>query len=103
MLNRRTRNLLLALFLVFTGSLVFAQDRQSKVSAKKPTAASMKAGAFIDVNAAGYPESAYSITQLVKDVLISGGSTCSAAYISILVVSPNLAVTDQYRIWGYFN
>lgn len=103
MLNRRTRNLLLALFLVFTGSLVFAQDRQSKVSAKKPTAASMKAGAFIDVNAAGYPESAYSITQLVKDVLISGGSTCSAANISNVVVSPNLAVTDQNRSWGYFN
>jgi len=103
MLNRRTRNLLLALFLVFTGSLVFAQDRQSKVSAKKPTAASMKAGVFIDVNAAGYPESAFSITQLVKDVLISGGSTCSAANVSNVVVSPNLAVTDQNRSWGYFN
>lgn len=102
MLNRRTRNLLLALFLVFTGSL-FAQDRQSKVSAKKPAAASMKAGAFIDVNAAGYPESAFSITQLVKDVLISGGSTCSAANVSNVVVSPNLAVTDQNRSWGYFN
>ncbi|WP_228378841.1 choice-of-anchor L domain-containing protein [Chryseobacterium hispalense] len=97
------RNLLLALFLVFTGSLVFAQDRQSKVSAKKPTAASMKAGVFIDVNAAGYPESAYSITQLVKDVLISGGSTCSAANVSNVVVSPNLGVTDQNRSWGYFN
>lgn len=93
----------MALFLVFTGSLVFAQDRQSKVSAKKPTAASMKAGAFIDVNAAGYPESAFSITQLVKDVLISGGSTCSAANVSNVVVSPNLAVTDQNRSWGYFN
>lgn len=103
MLNRRTRSLFLALFLVFTGSLVFAQDRQSKVSAKKPTAASMKAGAFIDVNAAGYPESAFSITQLVKDVLISGGSTCSAANVSNVVVSPNLAVTDQNRSWGYFN
>ncbi|NML56346.1 choice-of-anchor L domain-containing protein [Chryseobacterium cheonjiense] len=103
MLNRRTKNLLLALFLVFTGSLLFAQDRQSKVSAKKPTAASMKAGVFIDVNAAGYPESAFSITQLVKDVLISGGSTCSAANVSNVVVSPNLAVTDQNRSWGYFN
>ncbi|SMP23813.1 choice-of-anchor L domain-containing protein [Chryseobacterium profundimaris] len=103
MLNRRTGNLLLALFLILTGSLVFAQDRQSKVSVKKPTAASMKAGAFIDVNAAGYPESAFSITQLVKDVLISGGSTCSAANVSNVVVSPNLAVTDQNRSWGYFN
>jgi len=103
MLNRRTGNLLLALFLVFAGSFVFAQDRQSKGIIKKPTAQTMKAGAFIDVNAAGYPESNYSVTQLVKDVLISGGSTCSAANVSNVVVSPNLAVSDQNRSWGYFN
>jgi gliding motility-associated-like protein len=103
MLNRRTRSLFLALFLVFAGCFVFAQDRQSKGVVKKPTAASMKAGVFIDVNAAGYPETNYSITQLVKDVLISGGSTCSAANVSNVVVSPNLAVTDQNRSWGYFN
>jgi gliding motility-associated-like protein len=103
MLNTGTKSLFLALFLIFAGSFVFAQDRQSKGTIRKPTAESMKAGAFIDVNAAGYPESSYSITQLVKDVLISGGSTCSAANVSNVVVSPNLTVTDQNRSWGYFN
>jgi len=102
MLNRRTRNLLLALFLIFTQCFV-AQNRQSKGIVQKPTAASMKAGAFIDVNAAGYPESSYSITQLVKDVLISGGSGCASANVSNVVVSPNLAISDQDRSWGYFN
>lgn len=103
MLNTRTKSLFLALFLFFAGCLVFAQDRQSKGIVRKPSAESMKAGAFIDVNAAGYPESNFSITQLVKDVLISGGSTCSAANVTNVVVSPNLAVTDQNRSWGYFN
>jgi gliding motility-associated-like protein len=103
MLNTGTKSLFLALFLIFAVSFVFAQDRQSKGTIRKPTAESMKAGAFIDVNAAGYPESSYSITQLVKDVLISGGSTCSAANVSNVVVSPNLTVTDQNRSWGYFN
>ncbi|WPO83891.1 choice-of-anchor L domain-containing protein [Chryseobacterium sp. JJR-5R] len=93
----------MALFLVFAGCLIFAQDRQSKGVVRKPSAESMKAGAFIDVNAAGYPESSFSITQLVKDVLISGGSTCSAANVTNVVVSPDLAVTDQNRSWGYFN
>ncbi|WP_027386322.1 choice-of-anchor L domain-containing protein [Chryseobacterium gregarium] len=103
MLNTRTKSIFLALFLVFAGCFVFAQDRQSKGIVRKPAAESMKAGAFIDVNAAGYPESSFSITQLVKDVLISGGSTCSAANVSNVVVSPNLTVTDQNRSWGYFN
>lgn len=103
MLNRRTRSLLLTLFLVLAGSFVFAQNRQSKAVARKPAPESMKAGAFIDVNAAGYPETNFSITQLVKDVLISGGSTCSAANVSNVVVSPNLPATDQNRSWGYFN
>lgn len=102
MLNRRIRSLLLALFLIFTQCFV-AQDRQSKGVVKKPTAESMKAGAFIDVNSAGYPESGYSITQLVKDVLISGNTACSSANVSNVSVSPNLAISDQNRSWGYFN
>lgn len=63
----------------------------------------MKAGAFIDVNTAAYPESAYSITQLVKDVLITGGSTCTTANVSGVGVSPNLSASDQGRSWGFFN
>lgn len=103
MLNTRTKNLFLALLSVFTGCGLSAQDRQRTVAVKQPAAESMKAGVFIDVNAAGYPESSYSITQLVKDVLISGGSACSSANISNVVVSPNLAISDQNRSWGYFN
>lgn len=103
MLNRRTRNLFLALFIVMINTFTFAQNRADKGVVKKPAAESMKAGAFIDVNAPGYPETNYSITQLVKDVLISGGSACSAANVSNVVVSPNLSVTDPNRSWGYFN
>ncbi|MBL7881894.1 MAG: choice-of-anchor L domain-containing protein, partial [Chryseobacterium gambrini] len=104
MLNRRTKNLFLALLLVFVGSFVNAQKgRDGKGVTSRQTPENMKAGAFIDVNTAAYPESAYSITQLVKDVLISGGSTCSAANVTNVSVSPNLAVTDQNRSWGYFN
>ena len=104
MLNRRTKNLFLALLLVFVGSFANAQKgRDGKGVTSRQTPENMKAGAFIDVNTAAYPESAYSITQLVKDVLISGGSTCSAANVTNVSVSPNLAVTDQNRSWGYFN
>ncbi len=104
MLNRRTKNLFLALLLVFVGSFANAQNgRDGKGVTSRQTPENMKAGAFIDVNTAAYPESAYSITQLVKDVLISGGSTCSAANVTNVSVSPNLAVTDQNRSWGYFN
>jgi hypothetical protein len=74
MLNRRTGNLFLVLLFAFIGSFTFAQDRSKLVAASKPTAAAKKAGAFIDVNAASYPESSYNITQLVKNVLISGGT-----------------------------
>jgi gliding motility-associated-like protein len=103
MLNRRTRSLLFAILLFLVGNFAFAQSRSGKDMVSKPSPASMKAGAFIDVNASGYPESNYSITQLVKDVLISGGGTCSAANVSNVVVSPNLAATNQNRSWGFFH
>uniref|UniRef100_A0AAU6WWA5 Choice-of-anchor L domain-containing protein n=2 Tax=Chryseobacterium TaxID=59732 RepID=A0AAU6WWA5_9FLAO len=93
----------MALFLVFAAGFLSAQNRDAKGVAIKKTAENMKAGAFIDVNTAAYPESGFSITQLVKDVLISGGSTCSAANVTNVAVSPNLAVTNQNRSWGYFN
>lgn len=84
---------------MFSG-ILFSQNRpQTK---EKVSAASMKAGAFIDVNAPTYPESAYSIQQLITDVLISGGSNCTGA-ISNVNVSPNLSATAPNRTWGYFN
>ncbi|MBK1895743.1 choice-of-anchor L domain-containing protein [Chryseobacterium paridis] len=103
MLNRRTRSLFLALFVVLVSNLIFAQNRGQNTKLKQPSAASMKAGAFIDVNAPGYPESNYDITQLVKDVLIAGGSTCTTANVSNVQVSPNLPASDQNRSWGYYN
>ncbi|WP_223607370.1 choice-of-anchor L domain-containing protein [Chryseobacterium sp. OSA05B] len=103
MLNRRIGSLFLALFFVLLGSSVFAQNRErTAVTQKKIHPASMKAGAFIDVNTPNYPESNFSITQLVKDVLISGGA-CSTANVSNVNVSPNLSVNDPNRSWGFFN
>ncbi|REC47725.1 choice-of-anchor L domain-containing protein [Chryseobacterium pennipullorum] len=102
MLNRRIGNLFLAIFFAFIGSLVSAQNRGREEIAKKPSAASMRAGVFIDVNAPSYPESNYSITQLIKDVLISGGG-CATSNVSNVTVSPNLQPGNQNRSWGYFN
>ncbi|MEJ5105839.1 choice-of-anchor L domain-containing protein [Chryseobacterium sp. MYb328] len=95
-----TRHLFISL--IFFSSFVFSQQR-TKIPPQKPGPASMKAGAFIDINSAPYPESNYDITQLVKDVLITGGSTCTGANVSNVMVSPNLAATNQNRSWGYFN
>ncbi|KFE98183.1 gliding motility protein [Chryseobacterium formosense] len=103
MLNSRIQNLLPVLILMFLGNLGFSQQRIKNKSLPSPSSQSMKAGAFIDVNTATYPESAYSITQLVKDVLIAGGSTCSTANVSNVVVSPNLSAGDPNRSWGFFN
>lgn len=102
MLNRRTENLFLMLLFVFIGSFVFAQNRGKTGEFRKPSAATMRAGNFIDVNTPAYPESGYSITQLVKDVLISGGG-CASANVSNVVVSPNLQPSNQNRSWGFFN
>ncbi|MDQ1095496.1 MULTISPECIES: choice-of-anchor L domain-containing protein [Chryseobacterium] len=101
MLNRRTGSLLLALFLVLIGHFAFGQVRQNRTI--QPTASAMKAGAFIDVNTPNYPESSFNISQLVKDVLITGGSTCSTANVSNVNVSPNLTADNPTRSWGFFN
>ncbi|WP_390452659.1 choice-of-anchor L domain-containing protein [Chryseobacterium sp. Alg-005] len=67
------------------------------------SAESMKAGAFIDVNAASYAPSAYTPTQLVRDILITGGSNCTTPNVTNVTVSPNLPATDNNRSWGYFH
>ena len=103
MLNRRRGNLFLAVFLAFMGNFVLAQNKGRVEIAAKPKAASLRAGVFIDVNAPSYPESGYPITQLINDVLISGGSTCTSSTVSNVTVSPNLSATNQNRSWGYFN
>lgn len=102
MLNRRIGSLFLVLFFALISNFFFAQNRERVEIAKRPGAASMRAGAFIDVNALSYPESSYPITQLIKDVLISGGG-CATSNVSNVTVSPNLAASNQNRSWGYFN
>lgn len=97
------KNLFLTLFLVFIGNSIFSQNRRSPDSNQKPSAESLKTGAFIDINAPSYPESSYNIAQLVKEVLITGSSTCIAANVSNVQVSPNTVPSNQSRSWGYFN
>ncbi|WP_299179598.1 choice-of-anchor L domain-containing protein [uncultured Chryseobacterium sp.] len=70
---------------------------------EKTTAMSMKAGAFIDVNVPSYTPSGYTPEQLVKNVLITGGSTCTIPNVSNVTISPNQPVTDPNRVWGYFH
>ncbi|ALR29818.1 gliding motility protein [Chryseobacterium sp. IHB B 17019] len=104
MLNYRLKNyFFLLVLLLFSGS-VFAQKKMSRKPVKeKHTNASLKAGAFIDVNAASYTPSGYNIEQLIKNVLISGGSSCAVANVSNVTVSPNQPATDTERAWGYFH
>ncbi|GAB0156472.1 choice-of-anchor L domain-containing protein [Chryseobacterium sp. Alg-005] len=98
------RNLLFFFFLLIAPSFFFSQNLPRKPQKEQASALSMKAGAFIDINATGYNESNYSITQLVKDVLISSGTnSCVTPNVSNVVVSPNLPVGNANRSWGYFH
>ncbi|UZT97907.1 choice-of-anchor L domain-containing protein [Chryseobacterium fluminis] len=67
------------------------------------TAESMKAGAFIDVNVSSYAPSSYAPPQLVNDILIKGGTHCSAPNVTNVKVSPGHTATDDNRFWGYFH
>ncbi|MXS70630.1 T9SS type B sorting domain-containing protein [Flavobacteriaceae bacterium W22] len=103
MLNYRLNNYSkLSFFLLFLiGFTSYAQKRSVNDKKAKPSAA--KAGDLIDVNVASYPQSAFTPTQLVTNVLVGSGSTCAAPNISNVTVSPNQAVTMNDRFWGYFN
>lgn len=103
MFNKSAGSLFLALFLALIGNFTFSQTRERSKNIPKASAQSMKAGDLIDVNTPNYIESSYSVTQLVTDVLIAGGSACSTANVSNVVVSPNLPVNNQNRTWGFFN
>lgn len=59
-------------------------------------------GDFISVNKATYTQSSYTISQLVNNVLISGGGNCTSSNATNVEVSPNLAATNNDRSWGYF-
>lgn len=103
MLNYRLNNYFkLSFFLVFLlGFNSYSQKRT--VNDKKANPSAAKAGDLIDVNVASYPQSAYTPTQLVTNVLVGAGSTCGAPNISNVTVSPNHPVTMNDRFWGYFN
>lgn len=95
--------LLFSLFLTYFN--LYSQTVKPRVPQKEVISAeSKKAGVFIDVNAATYPESSFSPLQLVKDILISSGTnTCLVPQVSNVTVSPNLPITNTNRSWGYFH
>ncbi|ASW74216.1 gliding motility protein [Chryseobacterium piperi] len=107
MLNYRLKNYSLFLILLLAPVFAFSQNTkqkpQRKLQKEKFTAASLKAGAFIDVNAASYAPSGYTPEQLVKDILINGGTNCSTPNVTNVTVSPNHAVSNNNRFWGYFH
>ena len=103
MLNYRLKNYCFFLVLLLFSGSVFAQKTLRKPLTEKHSGASLKSGAFIDVNVASYAPSSYNIEQLVKNVLISGGSSCAVANVTNVTVSPNQPATDTERAWGYFH
>lgn len=103
MFNIAIRSIIFTVLFLLTGNISFAQNRTGKSSLAKASSATMKAGAFIDVNTSNYPESAYTISQLVTNVLIAGGSSCSTGNVQNVVVSPDLPASNNQRTWGFFN
>lgn len=104
MLHYRFKHYFFLLTFLLTSVTVFSQVAPGRGPSKiKPTGASLKAGNFIDVNVAPYPATGYFPEQLVKDILINGGSTCTTANITNVTVSPNHTIFDNDRFWGYFN
>lgn len=103
MLKYRLKNYLFFLILLLVSGSVDAQQKSRKPGKVKLTAESMKSGAFIDVNAASYAQSNFTIQQLVQQVLINGQSTCATPNVTNVTLSPNQGVSDPNRFWGYFN
>ncbi|MFL9833828.1 choice-of-anchor L domain-containing protein [Chryseobacterium terrae] len=101
MLNYRLKNYLFLFSVLFASASLSAQKRQPPKNVV--TDVNNKAGVFIDVNAAGYAPSNYSAEQLVKDILINGGSTCGVPNVSNVTVTPSQPATDNNRFWGYFH
>lgn len=99
MISMKT-NFFTILFLAFC--VLYNAQLQRNPETKKPQQISMaRAGNFIDVNVPQYPQSAYTIEQLIQNVLISGGGC--AGTVSNVIVSPNLQASSSRRSWGYFN
>ena len=100
MLKYRTKNYLFLIILLCASVSIFAQRKPPK---NLVNATNKKAGAFIDVNAAGYVPSTYTAEQLVKNVLINSGTSCGVPNVSNVTVTPNHPNTNNDRFWGYFH
>jgi len=103
MLNYRLKNYSKISFALFFFFSIISYGQKRIPNAKEKIPANAKAGDYIDVNVAPYPESNYTITQLVNDVLVGNSGGCSGSNISNVSVSPNQPVTNNNRFWGYFN
>ncbi len=92
-------------FLIFLFSLVSvnAQNlRDRTIDPPSKSTNSKKAGDFINVNTPEYPQSKMEIGDLVKNVLVSGVSSCFGS-VTEFRVRPILPATNPSRSWGYFN
>lgn len=104
MLTYRLKNYFFLFSLLLISVSAFSQTGPVRKSEKiKPSAASLRAGAFIDVNVPPYTPSNYTPEQLVKNILINGGTNCTTANVTNVTVSPNHDVTNNNRFWGYFH
>jgi gliding motility-associated-like protein len=105
MLKYRLKNYIILLMTLLVSTGISAQ-KQRKLQGHKKTKSeisSKKAGKFIDVNVPPYAASTYTAEQLVRDVLISGGSSCVSSNVTNVTISPDHAVDFNNRFWGYFN
>lgn len=102
--NRKSFLFCIVLLLnISTYAQVLLPKRNSNTTTNNLPITTFALGSFIEVNNTASPESAFSVSQLVNDVLISGGGNCITNSVTNVVVSPNLAATNQNRSWGYFN
>lgn len=92
---------LLFLISAFSYAQTEKQRRIEETKNSKPSTA--KAGTLIDVNVTPYPQSNFTPTQLVTDVLVGSSTSCGTQNISNVSISPNQPVTDSERFWGYFH
>ncbi|WP_106916474.1 choice-of-anchor L domain-containing protein [Chryseobacterium aurantiacum] len=104
MLIYRLKNYFFILTFLLASVSVFSQATSERKKIRhRPSSESLRVGNFIDVNDPNYAASVYSPEQLVKDILINGGSTCTTANVTNVTVSPDHAVDNETRFWGYFN
>ncbi|MBV8325486.1 choice-of-anchor L domain-containing protein [Chryseobacterium sp.] len=100
MLCYRLKNYLFLLGMLLVSTTLFSQRKPPK---NVVSAVNKRAGAFIDVNAAGYAPSGYTPDQLVKEILINGGSTCSTPNVTNVTITPDQPAASTDRFWGYFH